>query len=376
MQMMKFPGTDIAASRLGLGCMRLPVDAEGKVDRPEAIRLIREAIDNGVTYIDTAYGYHNGESEFVVGEALKDGYRERVTLVTKLPVWKVEKPEDMEALLDEQLSRLQTDHVDFYLLHALDKDSYNRVREMGAREFLTRMIEKGKIRYPAFSFHDDAEAFKYIAQDYDWKMIQVQMNILDEFNQATLQGVKDYAEARGIGAVVMEPLRGGSLARNVPEEILKIYEGAETSRSPVEWAFRWLYDQSAFITILSGMSDEAQLKDNLRIFAEAKTGVMTQAEKDMMVQVREAYEKRIRVGCTGCEYCLPCPQGVKIPRIFRSVDQAAMFNTLDNYKKHYASIVEKGEGADNCVQCGLCEEKCPQHIRIRDMLADIHKEFA
>lgn len=376
MQMMKFPGTDITASRLGLGCMRFPVDEENRVNRSEAVRLIRKAIDGGITYIDTAYGYHNGESESVVGEALRDGYRERVTLVTKLPVWKVEKPEDMERILDEQLARLQTDHVDFYLLHALSRDSYTRVREMGAREFLTRMVEKGKIRYPGFSFHDDAEAFKTIAMDYDWKLIQVQMNFLDEFAQATLAGVKEYAEARGIGAVVMEPLRGGSLARNVPDEILKIYESAQTSRSAVEWAFRWLYDQSAFITILSGMSDEAQLQDNLRIFDEAKVGVMTQTEKEMMCEARKAYEKRIRVGCTGCEYCMPCPQGVKIPKIFRSVDQAAMFNTLKDYQKQYASIVEKGEGADRCVRCGLCERQCPQHIHIRDMLADIHEEFA
>ena len=179
MQMITFPGTDITASRLGMGCMRLPVDGD-KIDRPAAIKLIRDAIDNGVTYIDTAYGYHNRESEIVVGEALKDGYRERVTLVTKLPVWLVEKPEDMEKLLDEQLEKLQTDHVDFYLLHALSWGSYEKVRNMGAREFLDRMIEKGKIRYPAFSFHDDAEAFRKIITDYPWKMAQVQHNIAPE----------------------------------------------------------------------------------------------------------------------------------------------------------------------------------------------------
>ncbi len=376
MQMMKFPGTDITASRLGMGCMRLPMDAEGKIDRPAAIKLIRDAIDNGINYIDTAYGYHGGESEIVVGEALKDGYRERVTLVTKLPVWKVEKPEDMERLLDEQLAKLQTDHVDLYLLHALSWNSYEKVRDMGAREFLDRMIEKGKIRYPAFSFHDDAEAFQKIITDYPWKMAQVQMNLLDEFNQATLKGVYEYAEARGIGVVVMEPLRGGSLARNVPEEIKAIYDQAEVKRSPVEWAFRWLYDKTPFITILSGMSSEEQLMDNLRIFAEAKPGVMSEEEKAMCTKVREAYEARVRVGCTGCEYCMPCPKGVKIPNIFRGLDNAAVFNTLDRFKTRYAEMVEKGEGANNCVKCGLCEKACPQHIAIRDQLAAIHKEFA
>ena len=376
MQMINFPGTDICASRLGMGCMRLPVDAEGKIDRPAAIKLIRDAIDNGVTYIDTAYGYHNRESEIVVGDALKDGYRERVTLVTKLPVWLVEKPEDMERLLDEQLEKLHTDHVDFYLLHALDWNKYEKVREMGAREFLDRMIEKGKIRYPAFSFHDDAEAFKKIITDYPWKMAQVQMNLLDEFNQATLEYVYKYAEERGIGVVVMEPLRGGALARNIPDEIQALYDQAAEKRSPVEWAFRWLYDKTPFKTILSGMSNEEQLMDNIRIFSEAKCNVMTQEEKDMLTKVRETYEARVRVGCTGCEYCMPCPKGVKIPNIFRSVDNAAMFNTLDGFKARYAKMIEKGEAANNCVRCGLCEKACPQHIAIRDKLAEIHKEFA
>ncbi len=376
MQMVKFPGTDITASRLGMGCMRLPVDAENKLDRPAAIKLIREAIDSGITYIDTAYVYHGKESEGLVGEALKDGYRERVTLVTKLPVWLVEKPEDMEKFLDEQLEKLQTDHVDFYLLHSLDWEAYVKIRDMGAHDFLNRMIEKGKIRYPAFSFHDDAEAFRKIVTDYPWKMAQVQMNVLDEFNQATLENVYKYAEARGIGVVVMEPLRGGSLARNVPADVLAIYDQAEVKRSPVEWAFRWLYDKTPFKTILSGMSNEEQLRDNIRIFSQAQTNVMTQAEKDMMTQVRLAYESRIRVGCTGCEYCMPCPKGVKIPNIFRGVDSAAMFGTLDGFKKRYAGMVEKGMGADKCVKCGLCEKQCPQHISIREKLADIHKEFS
>jgi len=375
MKTMKFPGTDITASRLGFGCMRLPM-AEDKIDRPEAIALIRKAIDSGVTYIDTAYGYHNGESEVVVGLALKDGYRERVTLATKLPVWKVEKPEDMERLLDEQLSRLQVEYVDFYLLHALDWESYQKVRDMGAHDFLNRMIEKGKIRYPAFSFHDDAEAFRKIVTDYPWKMAQVQMNVLDEFNQATLKGAQEFAEQRGIGVVVMEPLRGGALARNIPEEVQALYDQAEIKRSPVEWAFRWIYDQSAFVTTLSGMSNLEQLEDNLAIFDKAEVGVMTEAEKDMMTEVRKAYESRIRVGCTGCEYCMPCPKGVKIPNIFRGVDSASMFGTLDSFKKRYEGMVEKGEGANQCVKCGLCEKACPQHISIRAHLEAIHKEFA
>ena len=369
-----FPHTDVTASALGLGCMRLPV-ADGKIDRPEAIKLIRHAIDSGVTYVDTAYPYHGGESELVVGEALKDGYRQKVTLATKLPMWKIEAYEDMERTLDEQLTKLQVDHVDFYLLHALDVKRYRMAREMGVREFLDRMIQKGKIRYPAFSFHDDVAAFEEIATDYDWKLIQVQMNFLDEFNQATYAGVQKFAGARGIGVVVMEPLRGGSLAKQPPAEIQAIYDAAAEKRSPVEWAFRWLYDKPEFVTILSGMSTIAQLDDNLRIFDQAEPHCLSDEDKAMMTRVREAYEKRVRVGCTGCEYCQPCPSGVKIPRIFQGIDGASMFGSGSDFKPQYERLRAENADASQCVRCGACEAQCPQHFPIRDLLAQIASEF-
>ncbi len=245
MQYRKFERSGVTASVLGYGCMRLPVQAgvEGDpIDRPEAIRLIRKAIDSGVTYVDTAYGYHNEDSENLVGEALQDGYRERVLLATKLPVWKVEKYEDMERLLDEQLSKLKTDHVDFYLLHALDLKRFHQMRDLNVFKFLDDMVAKGKIKYPSFSFHDDAAAFREIVDSYPWHMAQIQMNVLDEFNQATLEGMK-YAASKGIGIVIMEPLRGGALAAKLPAEIRELYEKAPVKRSAVEWAFRWLYNQ-------------------------------------------------------------------------------------------------------------------------------------
>jgi predicted aldo/keto reductase-like oxidoreductase len=270
---------------------------------------VRLAIDRGVNYIDTAYGYHNGESEALVGEALKDGYRERVTLATKLPVWNVEKYEDMERILDEQLAKLRTDRVDFYLLHALSLDSYKKVRGLGVHRFLDEAQKKGKIRYPAFSFHDGKMAFKEIAADYPWKMAQVQMNFLDEFNQATLDGVRKYAN--NMGVVAMEPLRGGALANNVPGEVTALYDAYKTRRSPVEWAFRWLYDKPDFAVILSGMSTEEQLDANLRIFnGDTSAGSMDISEKRLMNRARAAYLNKVRTGCTGCEYCMPCPAGV------------------------------------------------------------------
>lgn len=361
-------------SVLGMGCMRMPtLNEEGRpIDRPEAIKIIRHLIDNGVTYVDTAYPYHDGKSEGLVGEALKDGYRERVTLATKLPVWKIEKYEDMEATLDEQLARLDVDHVDVYLLHSLDRERFDKLVDMGVLKFLDEMVAKGKILYPGFSFHDEADAFRYIVDSYDWKIAQVQMNLLDEFKQATMDGVR-YAVSKGINIVVMEPVRGGSLVKNVPNEIQELYH-AVPGRSAAEWAFRWLIDQPEFMTILSGMSNTEQADDNLRIFSEADVGCLSESEKEVLVKVREAYEARIQVGCTGCEYCMPCPQGINIPGIFRGYDSAYMFDDIDGFKARYAKMEVK---ADACVGCEACVGVCPQHFAtpIPQMLEQIHKKM-
>ena len=230
----------------------------------------------------------------------------------------MEKREDMDALLDTQLKRLQTDHVDFYLLHALNANSYDKMVSLGVFEFLDRAQAQGKIRYPGFSFHDDSATFRRIVDAYPWKLAQVQMNILDEDKQATMEGVR-YAGSKGIGIVAMEPLRGGALARTLPPEVRDIYAHASVQHSAVEWAFRYLLDKSEFITILSGMSDMQQLEDNLRIFSEAGVDCLSSEQRDMLAQVRAAYENRVRVGCTGCEYCQPCPAEVPIPQDFPSL---------------------------------------------------------
>lgn len=369
----KIPGTDVRISALGMGCMRLPVqDAENRpIDRPEAIKLIRSAIDAGVNYVDTAYGYHDGDSEVLVGEALADGYRDKVVLATKLPVWLVEKYEDMERLLDEQLAKLKTDHVDVYLLHALNGERFDELVELGFAKFLDEMVAKGKIRYPGFSFHDKYEPFMKILNAYDWKVCQVQMNLLDEFNQATMAGVKAAAE-RGIGVIVMEPVRGGALTKNVPDEVKKLYASLPTNRTPAEWAFKWLIDKPEFLTILSGMSNMEQLEENLKIFSSYTSGCLAPAEKAMLKNVRKAYEARIKIGCTGCAYCQPCPQEIKIPNIFQDYDRANMFGELEGFFKRYK---EKNPELA-CISCGACISACPQNFPtpIPELLKQIHEE--
>lgn len=363
-----FPQIGVESSALGFGCMRLPTTADGKIDEEKAIAMIRHGIDAGVKYIDTAYPYHGGESELVVGKALQDGYREKVILVTKLPCWKVEKHEDMMALLDEQLAKLQTDHVDFYLLHALNKERYEQMAALDYQSFFDEALAQGKIKYPAFSFHDNKEAFMHILNDYDWKMCQVQMNILDDNNQATLEGIKAAGE-KGIGVVIMEPLRGGLLA-NPPEDVKAAYAKASVSRSPVEWAFRYLYTMPEVITILSGMSSPEQVEDNLQIFDRADREQLTEEEKQLYVDVKNTYLARMKTKCTGCEYCQPCPMGVKIPNIFNGYDRS-LLSADGSFVDGYAKLKADNADASRCVSCRKCERACPQHLPIVQYLQEI-----
>ena len=365
-----FPTINRESSMLGFGCMRFPTTPEGKIDEAEAIRMIRHAIDSGVTYIDTAYPYHGGESEIVVGKALQDGYREKVILTTKLPCWNVHCHEDMMKHLDEQLEKLQTDHVDFYILHALNGDRLTQMQEYDYKAFYAEALAQGKIRYPGFSFHDNAKAFIRILDDWDqWKMAQVQMNILDDENQATLAGIR-VAGKRGIGVVIMEPLRGGMLA-NPPEDVKAVYEAFADKRSPVEWAFRYLYAMPEVITILSGMSNWEQTVDNLRIFDIPERPVLTEAEQDLFRSVKATYMARTKTRCTGCRYCQPCPMGVQIPRIFQGYD-GAMLHAQPDFSNGYARIVADEGDASRCVQCGQCESNCPQSLPIIRFLQEIH----
>jgi uncharacterized protein len=375
----KIGKNNLRVSTFGVGCMRLPLTVHedgstdyGDINEPEAIRMIRYAVDHGVTYIDTAYPYHQGNSELVVGKALSDGYREKVLLATKLPVWKAKKPEDFDTLLNEQLEKLQTDHIDFYLLHALGEDTWEKVKNMGVLDFLDRVKTSGKIKHAAFSFHDELPVFKKIIDSYDWDMCQIQLNLLDEHYQAGLEGMH-YAADRGISVVIMEPLRGGALAQKVPSDIKAVWDESAVKRSPAEWAFRWLANFPQISVILSGVSTMDQLKDNLRIFSDIQPDSLTDEEKSLIKRVQSLYQKKIKVACTGCNYCMPCPSGVAIPDVFRLYNQAFLYDDLENSKKRYAALMEKEKDASRCVECGQCEPQCPQNIPIIQKLAEAHE---
>ncbi len=374
MQYVPFGQLGFEISRLGFGMMRLPqiVNGEEKTtDEARAIAMLRSAIDRGVNYVDTAYPYCAGQSEPIVGRALRDGYRERVKLATKLPVWKVESPQDLDRFLDEQLRRLDVPYVDFYLLHALDKERWEKMQSFHVTEFLDRAVKDGRIRYPSFSFHDDYAVFRDILLSYDWCMAQIQFNYLDIRNQAGLSGIR-LARKRKVPLVVMEPLRGGALASPTPD-IQALIDRYPEKRSAVEWAFRYVGDFGEVATILSGMSTEEQVEDNLRIFDDVRVGALSDADKRLIARLRQTYVKRMPIGCTRCAYCQPCPKGVQIPRIFSSYNEASMFGDMSRFTGRYQSIVQDQADASQCVRCGLCEDQCPQHLPIRTWLETAHK---
>ncbi len=377
MKYREFEKLGIKTSAFGVGCMRFPtmtVNGETRVDAENAKNIIRRAIDSGVNYIDTAYNYSMRTNETVVGEALADGYREKVFLATKLPSFLCEKTEDFQNFFDEQLNKLRTDHIDFYLVHALNRKSWDKCRALGVREFLDRLKAEGKIRYAAFSFHDDYDAFEYIIKDYAWDMCQIQYNYMDAVGNAPGDRGLKLAESLGIPVVIMEGLLGGKLA-NVPEDVKAVFEAYDPSRSPAEWAFRWLCNKPAVYTVLSGVTTPEMTDDNLRIFDNAFPSCMSDEELAVVEEARKTYAKRIKVGCTGCNYCMPCPAGVDIPRVFRTWNNAYKYDSMTEGKAGYARIITDGVGADKCVGCGKCESICPQHIKIREMLKAASKEL-
>lgn len=383
MQQRLFKKLGFETSVLGLGCMRFPLEDDNKPEHEEkdpskinearAIELIRYAIDQGVTYIDTAYPYHGGNSEKVVGKALLGGYREKVKLATKLPVWLVNEYADFEKLLDEQLEKLQTDYVDFYLLHALNKASWEKVRDLGVLDFINEAIEKGKIRSKSFSFHDSLEVFKDIVDSFDWDMCQIQLNYMDEEYQAGLEGMY-YAANKGISIVIMEPLRGGKLVRNIPTDVQEIWDSADIKRKPADWAFRWICNFPHVTAVLSGMGTKEELDENIETFNTALTNSMTEKEVRLVDKVKEIYKSKTKVNCTECKYCIPCPQKVSIPNIFSYYNNIYLYNADKEAGKFYKNILGKAD-ASLCVECGICEEACPQNIPIIQYLKEIHREL-
>ncbi len=360
-------------SILGFGCMRLPVidNDESKINEPEATRLLRYAIDHGVNYVDTAWGYHGGNSELWLGRALGDGYREKVFLATKLPSWLVETRDDCDKLLARQLERLQTDHIDFYLLHAVNKKNWETYRKIGVGDFLDSALNDGRIKYAGFSFHDTYEVFERVINGYDWTFCQIQYNFMDEHEQAGRKGL-ELAAGKGIGVIVMEPLRGGNLAKEPPREIKKIWKSAPVNRSYAEWALRWVWNHPDVSMLLSGMNAIEQVKENIAIASQVQPGCLLSNDLPIFAKVREAFRARIPVECTGCGYCMPCPYGVNIPICHRFYNEAVMYDNKASAKRVYHLLLKPENQASSCVECGECEEKCPQNIQIMNNLKKVH----
>ncbi len=368
-------------SVLGYGCMRLPSGDKGKVDEEKAIAQIRHAIDNGVNYLDTAWPYHGGASELILGAALKDGYREKVKIATKLPTWNINSREDMDSYLDRQLEKLQVDQIDYYLLHALNGPTWEKVEGLGVSEFLDTAAADGRIANAGFSFHGFLADFKRIVDAYQWVFCQIQYNYLDQEYQAGTEGLR-YAAARNMGVIVMEPLRGGNLGQpEAPPAIAEIWNQATTRRTPVEWALRWLWNQPEVTVVLSGMNVDDHIAENLRIANQAEPDSLTAEEYTIIDRAAARYKELMKVDCTGCGYCMPCPEGVMIPSIFEVYNKMHLFGNKEEARFSYLARTcgiisgNKPGFASECVQCGECLEKCPQAIQIPDVMSDVVEEF-
>jgi predicted aldo/keto reductase-like oxidoreductase len=365
-------------SILGFGAMRL-AEASGKIDEPRAMRQIRHAVDQGVNYVDTAWTYHRGASEPFLGRALADGYRDRVKLATKLPHWSVRTRQDMDRFLNQQLERLSTDHIDYYLIHSLDGPAWERIRDLGVADFLDRARQDGRIINRGFSFHGSREHFKEIVDGYGWEFCQIQYNYLDEHSQAGKEGL-EYAASKGLGVVVMEPLRGGNLARAMPPEVEAVLRESDVDRTPAEWALRWVWNHPEVTVVLSGMNDENHIEENLKVAGDARPNSLTDGELDLVERAAQAYRQLMKVGCTGCQYCMPCPAGVDIQGCFDRYNHIHMFGDKRQMKFFYTAqlggaMTGKASNASLCKECGECVKACPQSLPIPELLKEVSAEF-
>lgn len=375
MQYRVVPKNGDKLSALGFGLMRLP-QKSGKIDEEKAIEQIRYAVDHGVNYLDTAPPYHAGESERLLGKALQDGYREKVKVATKLSHFMIQKPEDMDRMLSMQLQKLQTDHIDYYLLHALDTSVWSKLKGLGVLDFIRKAKADGKIINMGFSFHGSPTAFKEIISANDWAMCQIQYNFLDENLQAGTEGLK-YAASEKLAVMVMEPLRGGALAGKQPKQVKQIYDQTGTGRSAAEWALRWVWNHPEVTVVLSGMNDQSQVEENIKTAESALPNTLSPQELSTINSVASNYRRLMKVPCTGCAYCMPCPNGVNIPGNFNAYNSYNMFDQKLYARGMYAITqlgLMHGERSDAslCKNCGLCAKKCPQHIAIPEELKKVN----
>ena len=371
-----FGRTGWKVSALGLGCMRMPnLGAPDDLDDPASIRLIRHAVDRGVNYLDSGYGYHGGRSEVVLGMALADGYRQRVKLVTKMPTWLVKEARDFDRFLDEQLARLKTDHLDLYLLHALDAKRWPAMRDLGVIEWAEKAMAAGRFERFGFSFHDEYEVFRDIVDGYaGWAAGMVMYNYLRADTQPGRTGV-EYAAGKGLAVAVMEPVLGGSLA-SPPPAVARIMDGGPVRRTPVDWALQWLWNQGEVSIVLSGMSTVAQVDENVASADRSGPRALSADEVRLVESVAAAFKGLQPIPCTECSYCMPCPNGVDIPFNLANYNSATMFNRLDQVRNEYGQAKEKRKStAGFCTDCGQCEPRCPQKIPISDWMPRIEREL-
>ncbi len=384
MQYRTMPKSNDKLSILGYGCMRLPTRAGGEtsrlIDKSRATQQIHGAIDAGVNYLDTAWLYHLGASESFLGEyVLVDGYREKVFIATKLPCMIISKKEKIEEIFNKQLEKLHVDYIDYYLLHSLKGSTWDKMLSLGIIEFMDKIRKEGKVRHMGFSFHGNHDDFVRIVDAYDWDFAQVQFNILDENFQAGIKGI-EYASSKGLGIIVMEPLRGGALVGKIPKEVQKIYDEASVKRSAADWAFRWIYNHPAITLVLSGMNVDEHIRENIKIASDAMPNGLNEEEMSIVQRARDMYLQIMQVNCTGCGYCIPCPAGINIPNSFKNLNNYHMFGKMEAKISHLVIngvMTEDGKPhwTSACIDCGKCEQACPQGIKIREKFKYVQKDL-
>ena len=373
----KFGKLDWDVSSLGFGAMRLPIiggDTKN-IDQPEAIKMIRHSIDNGVNYVDTAYPYHGGESEKVVGKALKDGYREKVRLVTKMPSWLVEKYEDFDKYLNEQLEKLDTTHIDYYLLHGLNTKRWPLLKELGVFEWAEKAKEDGRIKYLGFSFHDEYPVFEQILEDAEhFTFCQIQLNYMDTEYQAGIKWLKLAAE-KGLAVVIMEPIKGGKLGVTPPQDVIDVWAKSEVRRTPADWALQWVWNLPEVSIVLSGMSVMRHVEENLKSASNSGPGTLKAYELALVEEAKNAYLNLGFVGCTACNYCMPCPSGVAIPEILGLYNEYYQSGQSDEIKTKYWEQITPETHSSNCSNCAACEAQCPQNLPIIKFMGETARMF-
>ena len=360
-------------SILGFGCMRFQ-RKQGRIDMELAEQQIMAAFHGGVNYYDTAYIYPG--SEAAIGEIFeKNHIRQQVYIATKLPHYLIKSREALDKLFAEELKRLRTDYVDYYLMHMLtDTATWNRLKELGIEQWLEEKKSSGAIRQVGFSYHGNTETFCSLADAYDWDFCQIQYNYMDEHTQAGRRGLQ-YAHAKGLPVVIMEPLRGGRLVNQLPEAAKKLFENDPAGYTPAQWAFRWLWDQPEVTVVLSGMNTDEMVQDNLRTASTVEIGQMGETEQDLLKQVVKTINAQVKVGCTGCGYCMPCPKGVDIPGTFNAYNRRYQDGWFQALREYFmcTTLRKNSAAASNCIGCGKCEKHCPQGIAIRKHLQDAKK---